>query len=125
MHYMLLIYGDPAADVPPASPADAFARFEDATAALDSDGALVAGDRLHPADSATTVMFRAGETLLTDGPFVETKEQLLGYYLIDVSDLDAALAWARRLPVVSWGAIEVRPVDVGPPSAPLTRDRAG
>ena len=65
--------------------------------------------------------FRAGEDILTDGPFVEAKEQLLGYYLIDVGDLDSALAWARRMPNVAWGAVEVRPVAVGPASAPLTR----
>ena len=118
---MLLIYGDPSADVPPAAPDDVFARFEDATEALRADGALLAGDGLHPADRATTVRFRAGQEVLTDGPFVESKEQLLGYYLIEAPDLDRALAWARRMPNVAWGAVEVRPVDVGPASAPLTR----
>lgn len=121
MHYMLLIYGDPSADVPPVVPDDAFPRFEDATAAMGTAGVLVAGDGLHPADRATTVRFRAGADLLTDGPFVESKEQLLGYYLIRADDLDEALGWARRLPSVAWGAVEVRPVAVGPASAPVTR----
>ena len=117
---MLLIYGDPSAESPPAAPADGFGRFEDATAALQSSGALVAGDGLHPAERATTVRFRAGGHLVSDGPFVESKEQLLGYYVIDVPDLDVALRWAGRMPNVSWGAVEVRPIAVGPASAPLT-----
>ena len=121
MHYMLLIYGDPSAEPPPAGPPDAFARFEDATSALEDAGVLLAGDGLRAADTATTVRHRAGAELLTDGPFVESKEQLLGYYLVDVTDLDAALAWARRMPNAAWGAVEVRPVAVGPASAPLTR----
>ena len=121
MHYMLLIYGDPSAPEPPGAPADVFARFEDATEALDAADVLVAGDGLHPGDRATTLRLRAGAEVVTDGPFVEAKEQLLGYYLVDVPDLDAALAWASRMPNVTWGAVEVRPVNVGPASAPLTR----
>jgi hypothetical protein len=124
MHYMLLIYGDPTADarVGGPAPADAFVDWPLATDAMRDDGVLLAGDGLHTADAATTVRFRGGEELLTDGPFAETKEQLLGYYLIDVDDLDRALAWARRMPNVHWGSVEVRPVNLSAASPPLTRE---
>jgi hypothetical protein len=66
--------------------------------------------------SATTVRVRGGKTLTTDGPFAETREQLGGYMLIDVADLDEALAVAARGPVASVGTVEVRPVREGPPA---------
>jgi hypothetical protein len=53
---------------------------------------------------------RAGSRLLTDGPFIETKEHLLGFYLLDVPDLDTALEWASKMPIVRYGTVEVRPV---------------
>jgi hypothetical protein len=59
-------------------------------------GAALGAEQLEPADTATTVQLRGGERLLTDGPFIETKEHLLGFYLIDVADLDAALDWAAK-----------------------------
>ncbi len=121
MRYMLLIYGDPAADAPPQRPADAFPEWPAATAAMHADGVLREGAGLHEADSATTVRFRGADELLTDGPFAETKEQLLGYYVIEVADLDGALGWARRLPNVHWGSVEVRPVLDGPGSADAVR----
>ena len=117
MKYMLLIYGDPTADAPPEKPADAFPDWPDATQALSSDGVVKAGDGLQTADTATTVRFRGGEKLVTDGPFAETKEQLLGFYLVDVDDVDAALAYAGRMPNIHWGSVEVRPVLQGAPSA--------
>ncbi len=78
--------------------------------ALQESGALVAGDRLHPTSAATTVRVRGGQTLTTDGPFAETKEQLVGYYIIDAETLDDALSWAERIPGAVDGSIEVRPV---------------
>ena len=78
------------------------------TEALQASGALKGGNALHPTTSATTVR---GEGVL-DGPFSETKEQLGGYYLVDVPDLDAALQWAKRCPGAQFGAIEVRPIMV-------------
>jgi hypothetical protein len=78
---------------------------------------MVAGDGLEGVDTATTVRERDGETVFTDGPFAETKEILGGYYLIDVPDLDAALKWAARVPNVSFGSVEVRPVMVFPEEA--------
>lgn len=76
-------------------------------------GVLRGGSGLQPSTTATTV--RGGdEVVLTDGPFVETKEQLAGYYVVDCADLDEAIAWAKKVPAVAWGAaIEVRPVNGG------------
>ena len=67
---------------------------------------------LQPTSTATTVRVRDGETLVTDGPFAETKEQLGGYYVIEAKDADEALAIAARIPSARYGSIEVRPVMV-------------
>ena len=80
--------------------------------ALQRSVAPVAAHALQSTDTATTVRVRDGETLISDGPFAETKEALGGYYLIDVPDLDAALEWAAKVPNVGYGSIEVRPVMV-------------
>ena len=77
---------------------------------LRDQGKLVAADQLQPIATATTVSIRNGETIVTDGPFAETKEQLGGYYLIDVDSLDDALARAAKIPSARLGRIEVRPV---------------
>lgn len=82
-------------------------RFADRARAA---GAYVIGEGLHPSTTATTLRIKGGETLVTDGPFAETKEQLGGFYVIDVPDLDAALKWAREVPYMEGGAIEIRPV---------------
>jgi hypothetical protein len=73
-------------------------------------GVLLGGEGLQPTATATTVRVRDGETLLTDGPFAETREQLGGYYLIDCGNLDEANRWAARIPDAANGAVEVRPV---------------
>jgi hypothetical protein len=75
-----------------------------------ASGAYVAADALQSVGTATTVRFRDGEQLLTDGPFAETKEILGGYYIIDVEDLDTALGWAGKMPNIEYGTVEVRPV---------------
>ncbi len=80
------------------------------TRALASAGVLVDGSALHGADTATTVRVRAGERLLVDGPFADTKEHLIGYYVIDVPHLDIALDWAARVPNARTGSVEVRPI---------------
>jgi len=69
-----------------------------------------AGDALQPTATATTVRVRDGETLVTDGPFAETREQLGGYYLIECESLDQAIDAARRIPSVGTGSVEVRPL---------------
>jgi hypothetical protein len=80
------------------------------TEELVASGAYVGGNQLQPADTATTVRVRDSETLVTDGPFTETKETLGGYYLIDVETLDEALDWAAKIPSARYGHIEVRPI---------------
>ena len=67
-------------------------------------------NRLQPISSATTVRVANGKSQVLDGPYIESKEQLGGYYLIDVPDLDSALSWAARCPGASHGTVEVRPV---------------
>ena len=76
---------------------------------LKESGAWVFAGGLHPATNATVVRENAGEVLLTDGPFVETKEQLGGFWVIEAADLDAALAWARKATVACQAPVEVRP----------------
>jgi len=79
--------------------------------ALSDDPKTLGGDQRVWSDTATTVRVDGGETLTTDGPFVETKEELGGYYVIDAGDLDEAVAFAARIPAARFGgAIEVRPV---------------
>jgi len=114
MQYMLLIYDDEKAWARN-SPAEVdrimgeWWAYDDA---LRKAGVHVAGNALKPTDTATTVRVRNGKTLQTDGPFAETKEQLGGYYLLDVPDLDTAVRWAEKCPAAPFGSIEVRPVMV-------------
>ncbi|HEV8440480.1 MAG TPA: YciI family protein [Methylomirabilota bacterium] len=83
---------------------------------LTKRGQYLGGHPLHPPTTATTVRVRDGKQLLTDGPFAETREQLGGYMLIDVDNLDEAIAIAARGPVARVGTVEVRPVREGPPT---------
>ena len=108
MEYMLLIYGNEAQTQAP-NP-QRMAAYVAYTEALKQAGVLRGGNRLQPVAAATTVRAANGKPSVLDGPFAETKEQLGGYYLIDVADLDAALAWAARCPGAAHGAIEVRPL---------------
>ena len=73
-------------------------------------GVLVGGERLKPVSTATTVRVVDGKTNVLDGPYADTKEQLGGYYMIDVPDIDQAIAWAARCPGASTGTMEVRPI---------------
>ncbi len=112
MRYMILIYGAPGA-----APAYGTADFDvemkewfSYTNELVDAGVMVSGDPLQGVETATTVRNRDGKVLHTDGPFAETKEHLGGYYVLDCKDLDAALAWAAKVPNVGYGSIEVRPI---------------
>ena len=109
MKYMLLIYGnDP--DWDSRSEEEQNAIFGEYMAIQESPG-VVGGNQLQPVDTATTVRVQDGNTLTTDGPFVETKEELGGYFLFEAGDLDAAIAMAARVPAArTGGAVEVRPV---------------
>ena len=110
--YMLLIYSPTDVQPTPEQMEAEMPKWFSYTQELQESGAMVAGDALHPAQTATTVRVRDGETVISDGPFAETKEALGGYYLVDVPDLDAALAWAAKIPNVGYGSVEVRPVVV-------------
>lgn len=83
--------------------------FDAYAKALDGANVLVSAEVLQPSSATTTVTVRDGELRVQDGPFADTKEQLGGTFVIDVPDLDAALAWAAEAPSVRWGAVEVRP----------------
>jgi len=73
-------------------------------------GVILGGDALMPTSTATSVQVRDGETITTDGPFAETKEQLGGFYMFECENLDQAIEWAARIPHATGGTIEVRPV---------------
>ena len=107
MKYMILIYEAETAQEPDQAEMQ---KWFDVTEEMQKAGVMVAGDALHPTATATTVRIRGGETVVSDGPFAETKEQLGGYYIVDVADLDEATAWAARMPNAGRGSIEVRPV---------------
>lgn len=108
--YMLLIYGPAGRTPSPEEMAAEMPRWNEYTQGLQDAGIMRAGDALHGTESATTVRVRDGETQVTDGPFAETKETLGGYYVIECPDLDTALKHAARMPNISYGSVEVRPV---------------
>ncbi|WP_077340504.1 YciI family protein [Pseudocolwellia agarivorans] len=87
-----------------------FAEYDEFTKEIEASGNHIGGEALLPTDTATTIRVRNGETLLTDGPFAETKEQLGGYYLIEAASLDEAIEIASRIPSAKDGCVEVRPV---------------
>ena len=112
MKYLLMIHASEA-DESKFSPADtqqimqAYGAYTDA---LTKAGVRLGSNRLRPTTDATSVRVRGGKTEVLNGPYAETREQLAGYYLIDVPDLDAALSWAARCPSSSYGTIELRPI---------------
>ena len=121
MKYLLLLHMDPDATAdPPAAEGAPDAPILDWNAyseALLDAGALVSGEGLEPAHTVTTVQLRRGERIVTDGPFVETKDLLLGFYVIDVENVDEALDWAVRLPLPGRLTVEVWPVPAAEASA--------
>ncbi len=112
MQYLLLLYSNEASwqKFSPAEHERAVAAYYAYTEALAEAGVLQGKNRLQPSSTATTVRVADGKSQVLDGPYADSKEQLGGYYLIDVPDLDAAIAWAARCPGASHGIIEVRPV---------------
>jgi hypothetical protein len=110
--YLLTIWADEShyAGMGPDDASKIFAahgKFGEAVAAA---GVMRGGDGLQPTATATTVRVRDGETMLTDGPFAETREQLGGFYMLECADLDEAVRWAAQVPEATHGSIEVRPV---------------
>jgi hypothetical protein len=112
MQYLLALYVNEAAwpKLSKAEQEQGVAAYTAYTEALTKAGVFKGSNRLQPTSSATTVRNTNGKTQVLDGPYVDSKEQLGGYYLIDVPDLDAALSWAARCPTVGHGVVEVRPV---------------
>ena len=112
MQYMLLIYSyeKAAAAIPKADANKMLPAYEAYTKALQGAGALLAGDRLKPTDSASTVRMRDGKAQVLDGPYAETKEQLCGFVLIAAKDLNEAIRVASKIPSARVGSVEVRPV---------------
>ena len=105
MQYLLLIYANESEPTP-----DLLPEYSAFTQGIIQSGAFKGADRLQPTSTATTVRVRDGKTLITDGPFAETREQLGGYYLIEAKDLDEANAIAAKVPSARYGGVEVRPV---------------
>jgi hypothetical protein len=114
MKYAFTIYGDESQRAA-ASSADQQAMaqaYGAVTQEMQDKGVYVAGEGLYPTPTATTVRVREGDRDVTDGPFAETKEQLGGFYVLDVKDLDEAIEWAAKIPGSQFGSIEIRPVMV-------------
>lgn len=113
MQYLLILYSDPSgfAKLSPAEMEQAIGAYAAFNEALRQAGVFQGANRLKGAATATTVRVNAaGKTEVLNGPFADSREELGGYFLIDVPDLDAALAWAARCPGARHGAVEVRPV---------------
>lgn len=114
MKYMMMFYENEANVAAQRDTADRTGPYWDAwkayMGALYPLGIVVGGDALLPPSAATSVRLDDGKRLVQDGPVAATKEQLAGYVVIEVPDLDAALSWAARCPAATYGAVEVRPV---------------
>jgi hypothetical protein len=119
MRYLFLLYGPDGPLPAPGSPEgqQMISEWRAATDAMARAGVLIDCAPLQPPSAATTVQVRGGETLLTDGPAAEIKEQFGGYTLVDCADLDEALRWAATVPTAFSGSVEVRPVVQIPDSA--------
>jgi hypothetical protein len=112
MKYLLALIGDETrfAEATPEQQAESMKGWDAYTRATIDAGVHLGGEGLQPSSTATTVRIAVdGEPIVSDGPFAETKEQLVGYYLLDCKNLDDALAWAKRIPMPG-GDVEVRPV---------------
>jgi hypothetical protein len=111
MRYALLICIDETAPVSSQERARRAAAFESVQDEMRFDGVLLASERLHPTDTATTVRcWDGGDVVIADGPFAETREQIAGFFLVDCKDLDEAIEVATRVPAAWYGSIEIRPV---------------
>ena len=113
MKYMLLIYANQKAQAPSYSPEEAKAAtqaWQTVASEMSAAGVLLSNNGLAPVTDATSVKVRDGKTIIADGPFAETHEQLGGYFLLECKDLDEAIEWAAKIPGAHWGTIEVRPL---------------
>jgi hypothetical protein len=112
MQYLLMLYADESgwSRLTEAQQQEGVAAYMAYTEALKNAGVHKGSNRLRPVSAATTVRVTNGKSQVLNGPFADSKEQLGGYYLIDVPDLDAAISWAARCPGAGHGVVEVRPV---------------
>lgn len=117
--FLLSVFHDDSFDPSQVAPDERQAMFDAVdvvNAEIQASGAWVFAGGLHPPSSATVVRAVGGETILTDGPYAETKEQVGGFWIIEVADLDAALAIARKATVACRNPVEVRPFQGAPES---------
>ena len=114
MRYALLIHypQPPAIALTDEQIKEGMAAFDSYAKALDDAGALRSAEVLQTISNATSVSMKQGKLQVQDGPFADTKEAFAGIFMIDVPDLDAALAWAEKCPAASWGTVEIRPSGV-------------
>lgn len=112
MKYLLMIYANEAWEQQQGESWDEalVARYNQLVEELQQQNVFLDGKRLTPTDTATTVQVRDSQTLVSDGPFAETKEQLGGFFLVDCRDLDHATEVAARIPSAEYGSIEIRPL---------------
>ena len=109
MKYMLLVYLDEHA-LSESEREDCYVKSARLAQDIHTSGQYLDASPLHLTATATSVRVRDGKSLVTDGPFAETREQLGGYYLINAKDLDDAIGIAERIPAARWGTVEIRPV---------------
>jgi hypothetical protein len=111
MQYSLLVISQEAEDAKVDEETLAWGRaaFDAYAKSLDAAGVLLTADILQPVSASTTVSVRDGATTIQDGPFADTKERLNGTFVIEVTDLDAAISWAEKCPGAQYGAVEIRP----------------
>ncbi|MEN0060601.1 MAG: YciI family protein [Myxococcota bacterium] len=116
MRYALLLRGDEQAweAMPPEAQKQAVAEYMTFNAELAASGALAGGAELQPSHTATILRGRDGSIQVTDGPYAEAREQIGGFYILEVNDLDEALAWAKRCPALWGGSVELRPLGTEP-----------
>lgn len=112
MQYLLMAYVDESGwpKMSKSEQEQGIAAYAAYSEALKTSGVMKGSNRLQPTSVATTVRSTNGKSQVLDGPYVDSKEQLGGYFLIDVPDLDAALSWASRCPAAHHGVVEVRPI---------------
>jgi hypothetical protein len=109
MRYALLIYVEPW-ETTPEQDREVMESYNEFSREVAEAGAMRGGEALHEAKTATSVRVRNGQTLVTDGPFAETKEEFGGFYMVEAANLDEAIKWAAKIPGAVRGTIEVRPI---------------